>query len=81
MKSTDLLTAAFLKLAAETDPVADLKARARAFAGTNLPKGLPGTLRNTTNTDPDYALEKDNPKDRGWTAVRSCTGSGNGPTL
>jgi len=62
MKHTHLLQAALFKLAAATrDPVAEHKARAKAFAGTILPKGLPVTGHNTTNTDPDYALEKDCP--------------------
>lgn len=80
MTQIQILDAAFFKLAS-TDPVADMKARARAFHNTNMPKGLPGRQNNVTQTNPDYALDKDFPIDRGWPAVRTPTGMGGGPIL
>lgn len=80
MKSKEILCAALWKLATE-DAVAELKARAKAFEGTNAPKGLPGTASNCDCTDPDYPNKKDTPVDRGWSGVRTCTGTGGGPKL
>jgi hypothetical protein len=80
MTATDKALLAFYKIAADDD-VARMKARAKAFAGSNRPKGLPNTLPNANLTDPDYAVEKDMPEDRGWASVRTCTGTGGGPKL
>lgn len=64
------------------DPrVKDITERLLALRKKNNPEGLPENQANRDDTDPDFPLRHNLPRDPGFSSLKMITGSGGGPIL